>query len=872
MKQVRLLLTLCAFVCAASCVKEAVHTDAAFQESEEKKTLSCFVPGELIIQFDRTAVEAVEGQLMKGRVSGTGMQVLDDALAAMHATGIRRLYEDGGEWEERHREAGLHQWYVVSYDEEKYIETKAGVSPLDAVPGIIYKEPVRRIKSTSTDFFNDPGLSQQWHYYNDGSKSTWKAGADINVVPVWENYTAGSNDVIVSVVDGGIDMTHEDLNGVIIPAGTDGSRNFYHNNYTITPTEHGTHVAGTIAAINNNGIGVCGVAGGYDGTGGVRIINSQVFIEDAENGGDTYNAMVWGADHGAVISQNSWGYVYKTQQEAQNGGVGSMKSAIDYFIKYAGTDKADNQTGPMKGGVVIFAAGNDGWPVGWPGKYDGNGLCLAVGAMASNGTRSYYSNYGDWVDIAAPGGDAVLGPMVYSTVPGDGYASLQGTSMACPHVSGVAALLVSYFGGPGFTNEMLVEKLLGGANTEFLPSSYQIGPLVDAYGSFEYGRSEPPAKVEDLTVEGTGGNINFSWTVTSDPDNGKAFGYVLYASPNRSDFDDFNPASLPSTMKKAAVLTGDLNVGDPIQGNISGLGFSAEYYCAVIAYDYGKNYSELSDVKSVYTTNNNAPVFETSYTGDWKVRANQVLDVIFNIYDPDYHSITVKFISDCLYATSKELPDGTYRLTIDGISTPAGNYTATYSAKDSYGMSASREINFEVLPNHAPVSKKPMDNLLFDRVGQTVTLNIDEYIYDEDGDVLSFVTEHTNPKVLHINPSGNTLSLTSLSYGMDDVIIHAYDIKKAEAVFSFSVKVREPDAEADVYPSQVTDVLKISGGESAQTIISIYNSTGQLVYEETVVTDAFNPAKIDMSGLAPGVYTVKVTIDGKQTVRTVVKL
>ena len=548
-----------------------------------------------------------------------------------------------------------------------------------------------------------------------------------------------------------------------------------------------------------------------------------------------------------------------------------MKSAIDYFIKYAGTDKADNQTGPMKGGVVIFAAGNDGWPVGWPGKYDGNGLCLAVGAMASNGTRSYYSNYGDWVDIAAPGGDAVLGPMVYSTVPG-GYASLQGTSMACPHVSGVAALLVSYFGGPGFTNEMLVEKLLGGANTEFLPSSYQIGPLVDAYGSFEYGRSEPPAKVEDLTVEGTGGNINFSWTVTSDPDNGKAFGYVLYASPNRSDFDDFNPASLPSTMKKAAVLTGDLNVGDPIQGNISGLGFSAEYYCAVIAYDYGKNYSELSDVKSVYTTNNNAPVFETSYTGDWKVRANQVLDVIFNIYDPDYHSITVKFISDCLYATSKELPDGTYRLTIDGISTPAGNYTATYSAKDSYGMSASREINFEVLPNHAPVAKKPMDNLLFERVGQTITLNIDDYIYDEDGDVLSFVTEHTNPKVLHINPSGNTLSLTSLSYGMDDVIIHAYDIKKAEAVFSFSVKVREPDAEADVYPSQVTDVLKISGGESAQTIISIYNSTGQLVYEETVVTDAFNPAKIDMSGLAPGVYTVKVTIDGKQTVRTVVKL
>ena len=73
MKQVRLLLTLCAFVCAASCVKEAVQPDAAFRESEEKKVLSSIVPGELIIQFDRTTVEAVEGQLMKGKVSGTGM-------------------------------------------------------------------------------------------------------------------------------------------------------------------------------------------------------------------------------------------------------------------------------------------------------------------------------------------------------------------------------------------------------------------------------------------------------------------------------------------------------------------------------------------------------------------------------------------------------------------------------------------------------------------------------------------------------------------------------------------------------------------------------------------------------------------------------
>ena len=859
-------------VCVISCTKEVTHTEVvANKPSVENK--SCFVPGELIIQFDRGTVELVEEQLMRGCVSNTGLQSLDNALAALHATSIRRLYVDGGKWEARHREAGLHQWYVVSYDEEKFVETKAGVTPLDAVPGIIYKEPVRRIKSTATASFNDPMLPKQWHYYNDGSSSKWKEYADINVVPVWKEYTAGSKDVIVSVVDGGIDYNHEDLAGVMIPAGSDGSRNFYDNNFTITPTVHGTHVAGTIAAINDNGIGVCGVAGGYDGTGGVRIINSQVFIEDAEDGGDTYNAMIWGADHGAVISQNSWGYVYKTAADAANGGVGSMASAIDYFIKNAGIDENGNQTGPMKGGVVFFAAGNDGWPNGWPAAYDGNGLCLAVGAMSSMGTRAYYSNYGPWVDIAAPGGDYKVGPQVLSTVPG-GYTELQGTSMACPHVSGVAALLVSHFGVPGFTNEMLVERLLGGANTEFLPSSYQIGPLVDAYGSFKFGKSDPPAKVENFTLEGTGGNINFSWKVTEDPDtdDDKAYGYILYASPNQSDFVDFQPSKLPSTMKKVAVRTGDLNVGDEIRGNISGLEFSTKYYCALVGYDYGKNYSELSAVKSVTTTANNAPVIETSYSGDWKIRANQVFETVFRIYDPDFHSVNVKFTSERGYARSRELPDGTYKLTIDGISAPAGKYTATYSASDSYGLAVSKVIEFEVLPNHAPVLKKPIENLLFERVGQTVTLDIDEYFYDKDGDVLSFDTEHSNPKVLHINPSGSKLSLTSLSYGMDDVTIYAYDVKKEEVEFTFSVKVRSADSEADIYPSQVTDVLKISGGAQAQTYISIYNSTGQLVYEETVVTDAFNPAKIDMSGLAPGVYTVKVTIDGKQTVRTVVKL
>ena len=868
----RFLIMMTAACMAFSCAKEAVQSPVSSCENTQNqiKKSEVFVPGQVIVQFDKAAVETLEARLTKGALDNTGNESLDRVLRKLGAKSVTRLYPDAGEWEERHREAGLHQWYVIEYDESKAVETKAGSSLLSSVDGIIYTEPMR-VKTSTATVFNDPYLSQQWHYFNDGSRSTWVAGADINVVPVWEKYTTGSSEVIVNIVDGGIDMTHPDLQAAVIPGGANGSRNFFNNTYQITAHDHGTHVAGTVGAINNNNVGVCGIAGGNDGKGGVRLLSSQVFVSTEKYGNGFYQGMVWGADHGAVISQNSWGDVYETVEQARQGSVGAMKGAIDYFIKYAGTDKNGNQTGPMKGGVVFFAAGNDGWPIGWPAAYD-EPRCVAVGAFSSMNTRAYYSNYGDWVDIAAPGGDAKIGPQVLSTLPDGTYGAYQGTSMACPHASGVAALIVSYFGGPGFTNDMLVEKLLGGANSDDLPASFQIGPRLDAYGAFRYGNSEPPVKVSNFTVEGTGGNINFEWSVGEDPDDEKAFGYLLLASERQSDFNSLKPGSLPSTMHKKAVEVGELNVGDAIKGNIDGLDFSKTYYCAIYAYDYGKAYSEISSVKSVKTTENQAPVVTTSYTGNWKIKANQVAEIPIEIYDPDFHQFTVSFKSDCENAKLTKVSANSYTLTIDGTKTDEGEYKATFIAKDSYGKITSKIYSFEVLPNHAPVVKKNLDDLLLEKIGQTVTIDINEYLYDEDGDEITFEVEHTNSKILHVNPVGNVLNMTSLTYGLDQIIIHAYDIKKAEGVFSFKVSVRNPDSEADVYPTQVTDVLKVSGGAEAQTTIRIYSSTGQLVYEATTVSSAFNPAEIDMSGLAPGIYRVVVEIDGKQTVRTIVKL
>ena len=146
---------------------------------------------------------------------------------------------------------------------------------------------------------NDPLLQDQWHYQNDGTLAYSKKGADINLFKALE-ITHGSPNVIVAIVDGGIDINHEDLAANIWintaeKNGTSGKDddgngykddvygwNFVDNSATIVPHSHGTHVAGTVAAVNNNGKGVCGVAGGSGHGDGVRLMSCQIFTPNTE--------------------------------------------------------------------------------------------------------------------------------------------------------------------------------------------------------------------------------------------------------------------------------------------------------------------------------------------------------------------------------------------------------------------------------------------------------------------------------------------------------------------------------------------------------------------------------------------------------------
>ncbi len=856
-------------VLAFSCAKQGAQEEALVREPVELSPMAQqdnvpYEPGVAYVYVTEDFSALIEEDLKNGMVQ-TKSDALNNLTQELGVTSMQRLFPDAGEFEERTRREGLHRWYKVVYDPSNTL-TKADFS-LSSVKGIEYVEGRRKIRSTAV--FNDPMLSNQWHYIN-----TTKKGVDINVEKVWSTYTTGDPGVIVAVVDSGVDLNHEDLAGNTLAGGPEGSKNFTTGGYVIKADSHGTHVAGTIAAVNNNRKGVCGIAGGNaaTGEGGVKIMSCQIF---GDNGGDTPSALKWGADHGAVISQNSWGYVVDTNEDgtisadelerAKNLKIGSSeKAAVDYFIKYAGCDNSGNQLSdsPMKGGVVIFAAGNDGLLYGAPANYE---AVIAVGAMDADGKRASFSNYGDWVDIAAPG------TAVRSTVPG-GYDNMQGTSMACPHVSGVAALVVSYFGGPGFTADMLKERLLNGANKSVLPDGSRIGPLVDALGAFMYGNSDTPEAVSEYTVTPVSNNIDFAWEVTGNSQNDPATGYVLFASTE--SLASLDPAKPGDKVKSVVVTVGDLEVGEDMTGRLSGLEFETTYYVALAGYDYGRNFSALSPVKTVKTEKNNPPVISTSYEGDYKIRAFQVVPITYSIADPDGHEVKVEFTSGGSADAWQQAGNGNYILTLSGNAADPGNYTASVKATDSYGLSTTLSIPYTILENQAPVVIKTVDNMIFHNAGEKFTIEMDDYIDDPDGETLKYSIKISNPSVLNLNQQGNVLYGTTLSYGLADVTLTGADAKGLTANQTFKVLVKNADTPIQAYPSQVKDYLYVSSAElnPVSVAVTIVSSTGGMVFEGTVQASAFEPASIDLSKCAPGVYSFSASYADNSFRQTIVKL
>lgn len=469
------------------------------------------VEGELLIKFVPEMTDILDATLnSRSLTSRSGIPSTDEVLDILNAYHFERVFPIDAKTENRTREAGLHLWYLVQFDEGADLKQAfEKLSKLGEISKIqcnrkIYKSHNRDKKiipgtamnsysrSTSTLPFDDPGLYHQWGYINRGGydfEKDWAktiAGSDVNCEEAWQKCT-GDPSIIVAVIDEGVMWDHPDLEpnmwvneDEIYGDQSDNDNNGYTGDrygynfatdrgYLATTgsndTGHGTHVAGTIAAVNGNGLGVCGIAGGNwaEGQEGVKIMSCQIFDDAyAATVAMEAKAIKYAADNGAVILQCSWGYNSALANELLGFTRGPAseeewvtaypleKEAFDYFVNNAGSPN-----GVIDGGVVIFASGNEyaGMPA-YPGAYS---KFICVSAIAADFTPSTYTNYGVEVDLSAPGGDGEYygtpgesgdeGGMIYSTWVNEGqptYGYYDGTSMACPHVSGVAALGLSY--------------------------------------------------------------------------------------------------------------------------------------------------------------------------------------------------------------------------------------------------------------------------------------------------------------------------------------------------------------------------------------------------------------------------------------------
>ncbi len=524
---------------------------------------------------------------------------------------VRRVFPASARYEAAHRRFGLHRWYEVAFDDTLRTEVQQVLTHYRANPLITRAEPVylhslqssTTLAASDTVPTDDPRFAEQWPYRNTG-QSGGTLAADIRLTTAW-SVTRGDARVIVAIIDGGIDPEHEDLREArwVNQAEQNGRPNvdddgngyvddvhgygFGDRRGRIAPSRHGTHVAGVIGAVSHNGVGVAGVAGGSGSADGVRLMSCAVFGAGSQGG--FAEAFVYAADHGAVIAQNSWG-----------GGDQSvlLEDAIRYFTERAGLDNSDarfdqnQQVGPMAGGLVVFAAGNDktdnarqAYPASLPNV-------LSVASTDHDDRRSDFSNYGPWVDLAAPGTD------VLSTYPGNDYQTLSGTSMAAPHVSGVAALLVGHYQQPGLSPDHLRTLLLEGTDPVDDRYAGQLGRgRLNAYRALTQDQAEPPGPITALTAQTLAHNqVQLHWTASgADGDQGAAAYYELRYAAAPITAQNFYQATLVLTRRSPRPS----GTADTVL--VTGLDATTTYYFALRTRDLLGQVSSVSEVVSATT-------------------------------------------------------------------------------------------------------------------------------------------------------------------------------------------------------------------------------------------------------------------------------
>ena len=460
-----------------------------------------------------------------------------------------------------------------------------------------YAEPNYSVHVTNMP--NDPQFASTYGLHNTGQEGG-TTDADIDAPAAWD-ITTGSNTVVVAVIDTGVDYTHPDLvnNMWINPGETPGNSIDDDGNGVVDdihganligsgePTNdltdeyvHGTHVAGTIGAEGNNGIGVAGVA--WD----VQIMALKVFDVDG-----------FGTMEDAIEA-----FEYATRMRTEYGVNVRVTSNSWRFAEYSQALYDAVEASGNAGILCVAAAGNDlanlDFNPRYPAAFDLPNV-ISVAATDRNDSYAWFTNYGaTTVDLAAPGVD------ILSTLPGNSYGSFSGTSMATPHVSGAAALVWSKF--PALTPVQVKGRLLSSIDDiSNIPGNSTKQTLTNGrlniQGALFVGDDLiPPAPVDDLAATGsTLGSVTLTFTVSGND------GLI-----GTADYYDIRYSTVPivteADFASASQMTSEPSPQPPGSietATISGLDFDTTYYFALKVLDYSDNASLLSNVASARTQN-----------------------------------------------------------------------------------------------------------------------------------------------------------------------------------------------------------------------------------------------------------------------------
>lgn len=484
-------------VLAGSCIGLAGAEETG-QTSDQIPADADFVPGEVIVKYNAPSGDFAAMSVETTRLSELGAEISDD-FSAEGLKGMQML-DLGGEVTVEDAIEELNSSPFVAYAEPNYIIRLTLPEP-PVPPG---PEQVGALAASGAP--NDPRFIEQWALANTG-QTGGTAGADIDALSAWAMKT-GSDSIVVAVIDTGVDYTHPDLAANIwtnpgeIPGnGIDDDGNGYiddvhgydfinNDNDPMDDNGHGTHCAGVVGAVGNNGVGISGV------NQKVKIMPLKFLRKDGN--GDTaasLNAVAYARKMGAHVLSCSWGGTSRSQALAD-----AIASTNLLVVTAAGNSGTNNDVIPH-----------------YPSGFDSPQIVSVAASDASDGIPSF-SNYGAVsVDVAAPG-EWILS--TYPTALGHQYIKMKGTSMATPHVAGLAALLLTV--NPGLSPSQLKSLIMNNADKVSAFSGKTVsGGRINAANSLKAAGGSPPtpgsaviafpgvsAKPRDLNGDGKYEDVN----------------------------------------------------------------------------------------------------------------------------------------------------------------------------------------------------------------------------------------------------------------------------------------------------------------------------------------------------------------------------